>query len=349
MRKTLLLAFFALLVTMIQAQPILNQSAVGAIGSTFYLGVQDTFPNGFSIGSAGANQSWDMGNLLVNGFDTISFVSPSTSPYAASFPTANMAINQASLDGTAFLQVSGGGLDLLGLAADLLGTGSPIVVQQTPPSRIAQFPFTYQNTFTNTTIIDETVDASSFGIAFVDSARIKKIQERNLEADGYGMLVLPAGSNANVLRVKEINLQTDSIFIHTFLGWSLFQDSVYTDSTFTWWNTTKGYYLAQATYIGGTISAIRYQDPVIVGAPEPTGIAFQVYPNPASDRLFIDTDGKTYDLRISDLQGRVIAQQKLHGTHAEVAVGELQRGFYLYAIIDKNGFAKQSGKVLLTR
>ncbi len=349
MKKTLLLATFALLITVLRAQPVLDQTAVGSIGSTFYLGVQDTFAPGFTIGNAGPNQTWDMSTLWVNGTDTVRFVDPAATANAADFPTANLGIDQASLGGTAYLLSSPTGLDLQGLVGDLLGTGDPLVIHQVPASRIAQFPFTYQNTFSNTSTIDVTVDASSFGIAFVDSARIKRISMRNLTSDGYGTLILPAGTNTNVLRVKEINDQNDSLWIHSFLGWSLFQDTVYTDSTFTWWNNTKGYYLAQAIYIGGVLNNLDYQDPVIVGRPEPIALAFQVYPNPAQDRLFIDTDGKAYSMQISDLQGRIVSTQRILGPHAELGVGQLQRGYYLYTLLDKNGMPKQSGKLLLTQ
>jgi Secretion system C-terminal sorting domain len=349
MRKILLLAVFALFGALLQAQPVLDQTAVGTIGSIYYLGIQDTFSPGFSIGSAGANQTWILDTLRVDGFDTISFVSPSSSSYASNFPTANLAIEQASLaGGVAFLTSSPAGLDLQGVVADLLGTGTPIVVHQTPASRVAQFPFTYLNTFQNTTTVDVTIDASGLGVPFVDSARTKRIQDRNLMADGYGSLALPGATFTNVLRVKEIVLETDSVWIHSFLGWSLFQDSVYTDSTFTWWNTSKGYYLATASYIGGQLNTIRYQDPVVVGIPRPTAISYNVYPNPVHDRLYIDTDGKVSALRITDLQGREVARHRLTELHTSLAVGDLPAGCYLYALLDKNGLPKQQGKIILS-
>lgn len=350
MRKSLLLAAWVMIAVGVQAQPVLTQAAVGAVGTSYYLGIQDTFSPGFSLGNAGPNQNWDMASLLVNGLDTIHFVAPSSTTYGADFPTANLAIQQSSLNGGyAYLLSSASSLDLLGIAADVLGMGQPVILHQNPATPIASFPFTYLSSFNGTSTIDVTVDATSFGIPFVDSARYKNIQVRDLLADGYGNLTLPAAPYTNVLRVKEINNQTDSIWIHTFLGWSLYQDSVYTDSTFTWWNNSKGYYLAQATYEGGELRSIRYEDPVIVGRPEPTANAFQVYPNPAQDRLFVNTDGKVQSIRISDLQGRVVWQQKLIGAHAELPVSQLQRGYYIYTLLDKNGQPKQSGKLLLNQ
>lgn len=348
MKKTLLLSVLALLGAWLQAQPVLDQTAVGAIGSVYYLGVQDTFSPGFSIGSAGANQTWNLDTLLVNGLDTISFVSPSSSSYAGDFPTSNLAITQASLNGgIAFLESSPSGLDILGLAADLLNTGSPIVFHQNPPSRVAQFPFTYGNSFQNTTEVDITIDASSFGIPLVDSARTRRIQDRFLTADGYGSLSLPSANYTSVLRVKDITTETDSVWIHTFFGWQLYQDSVYTDSTFTWWNGSKGYYLAQASYIGGQLNSIRYQDPVVVGMNEPLERGYLVYPNPAHDLLQIETDGKVSELKIIDLQGKIIARYAIGGAHAQYNIQQLPVGYYLYELSDKNGLPKQRGKLLI--
>lgn len=350
MRKILLSACFALAATWAAAQPVLTQAAVGAVGTTFYLGVQDTFPTMPNLGSPGPNQNWNFGSLLVNGTDTIWFVDPNTSTYAANFPGANLAVKQASLGGgVAFFESTASYFDLLGLAGDILNTGSPIVVHQTPPSRFAQFPFTYQNTFSNTTVIDVRIDASSFGIPFVDSARYKNIQARDNVADAYGTLTLPSGTFSNVLRVKEINAQKDSIWIHSLLGWNLYSDSAYTDSTFTWWDNSKGYYLAQAAYIGGALNDIRYEDPIILGAADPRSNAFKLYPNPANDRLFVETDGKTYGLRITDLLGRVIMEERVAGLHSEVYVGSLQRGCYVYSMLDKQGRVLQSGKLQLAR
>jgi hypothetical protein len=348
MRKTLLFAFIAMLASFVEAQPILDQTAVGQVGSTFYLGIQDTFAPGFSLGNAGANQTWDFSALLVNDLDTVSFLDPSSTPYGNDFPNANLAVKQASLgDVMAYLVLSSAGLDLVGIAGDVLDMGQTFVLHQNPPARIAQFPFTYLDTYNNVTVIDTTVDASGFGIPLVDSARYKNIQDRDFLADGYGSLELPVGNFTGVLRVKEINHQKDSIWVHSFFGWALYQDSSYTDSTFTWWNGTKGYYLAQAEYEGGSLVSLRYEDPVIVGRPDPRSGAFAVHPNPSTDRVVFETDGKVYDLFIMDMQGRILVQEKLSSSQAEVNMSNLSKGFYMYTLIDQRGRTRITGRLSL--
>jgi hypothetical protein len=348
MRKLLLVAFFASLAIFGMAQPILDQTAVGQVGTTYYMGVQDTFTPGFSLGSAGASQAWDFSNLLVNDLDTVSFLDPTTTAYASDFPNSNLAVKQASLgDVMAYLVVSSGGLDLIGIAGDVLDMGQTFVLHQNPPARIAQFPFTYQDSYTNLTVIDTTVDASGFGIPLVDSARYKNVQDRDFLADGYGTLDLPVGNFTGVLRVREINHQTDSIWVHSFFGWALYQDSSYTDSTFTWWNGTKGYYLAQAEYEGGSLVSLRYQDPVITGRPDPSSLFATVHPNPSAGRVAFETDGKAYDLNIMDVQGRVLRQEKLNAKVTEVDLTSLGAGIYWYSMVDQRGRTRITGKLSL--
>ncbi len=332
------------------AQPVLDQSSIGSIGSVYQIGLTDTLFPASQVGSAGANQTWDFRTLVAGSFDTITYVSVASTGYASDFPTSDFAIQQASLNnGFGFMESDTSGLQLLGFVGDLLGTGTPIVAYQTPAMLVSQFPFTYNDAFSNTSTLDVSLDASGFGIPLVDSARFKNIQVRNLVADGYGTLELPTATYSNVLRIKEINTQTDSTWIHTFFGWQLFSDSLYTDSTFTWSDNTKGYLLAQASYIGGALSRVRHQDYVVVGRPEPIAAGYQVYPNPANDRLVVKTDGEVSDMRICDLQGRLVAQQRLTGMRSEVNVSALPEGCYIYSLHGEDGIARQSGKLLLSR
>lgn len=331
-------------------QPVLDQSGVGAVGSVYYIGIQDSIPPGVVIGSGGANQSWSLHFLVATSLDTISYVTPASTGHAADFPTSNLAIQQASLNnGFGFMDSNVGYLHLLGFSADLLGTGDPIVAHQNPALVVSQFPFTYLDTYTDTSTIDVTLDASGFGIPLVDSARYKNIQWRDVLADGYGTLELPTSMKSNVLRIREINTQTDSIWIHTFFGWQLYSDSVYTDSTFTWSDNSSGYLLAQAEYSGGMLDNIRSQDFVLVGRSEPVTTQFQVYPNPATERIVVKGNGQISEMRITDLQGRLVAVQNITGAQTEFSVAGLPRGCYLYTLLGGERLAVQSGKLLLTR
>lgn len=328
------------------AQPVLTQASVGAIGTTYYMGVADSFPGGIDEGSAGANITWDFTSLGVSDFDTVWFLSPAGTPFVGNFPTANLAIKQASLNGGyAYMESTASYLDIVGVAGDILGSGSPIVAPQVPPSRVAAFPTTYGNTFSGVTKFDVRIDASGFGIPFVDSARYKNIQDRDLVADAYGTIRIPDGTYSNTLRIKEVNHQIDSIWIHSgFTGWTLFQDSSYTDSTFTWWDETKGYFILQLDYIGGVVDQVTYQDPLVVASKEPIVKAFQIFPNPANQFVMITSNAAEGNMQVFDLTGKMLAEQKLNIGSNQLPTADFPEGQYLYRILDKRMKPIQSGK-----
>lgn len=351
MKKALLFSLLAFAGLCGMAQPVLDHNGVGIDGDVFYLGIQDTMIPANIMGSSGSSQTWDMTQLQVTGgFDTLTFLNAASTAYAADFPTSTIAVQQSSLNnGLGYLEVTTSSMDVLGFAADILNTGSPIVAHQTPPLRAAQFPFAYLDNFANTSTLDVTLDASGFGIPFVDSARFKNIQVRDLTADAWGTLNLPNANYTDVMRIKEINSQIDSTWIHSFFtGWQLYSDSAYTDSTFTWSDNSKGYFLAQASYVGGVLDNVRFQDYVLVNIPEPYTGGCQLHPNPASDRVKIKSNGYIESVAaivVSDLQGREVLTQPVYGEATVISVGTLPRGYYIYRLKDQNGLTLQSGRL----
>lgn len=354
MRKISTAIFFVLLClsgTWAWAQPTLTQASVGSIGSTYYMGVLDTFVQPINEGPSGANRSWDFASIGFTDFDTLWFENPAGTPYATSFSGSNLAIRQASLQGGyAYMNSTSAFLDLLGVAGDILGTGSPVVVQQNPALRIAAFPTTYGNSFNGGSVIDERIDASSFGIPFVDSARFKNVQDRMVLADAWGTINIPDASYPNALRVKQVISQWDSIWIHSaFTGWTLFQDSSYTDSTFTWWDETKGYFLLELEYAGPDVAQITYQDPLVVGRPELRTDLLRMYPNPASTTLRLEGLKEAGTFSIFDVQGKLLKEMQLSPGQHELSVGDLANGQYFVRFLSRQGKQLQMEKLSIQR
>ena len=101
MKHFFTLLFFILLAGLIRvsAQPTLtaanSQPQAGDI-----IGSQYAYTTGVTIGSTGANQVWDYSGLTDSAaISVIHFMSPSGTPYAATFPAANLA-PQAVATGT---------------------------------------------------------------------------------------------------------------------------------------------------------------------------------------------------------------------------------------------------------
>src|SRR2546423_488849 len=75
-----------------QAQPVLTATGINpVIGNTY----TSNSTNFVAAGSAGANQTWDLTSMVSASTTTSTAVSPSTTPYAASFPTATVAYNSS--------------------------------------------------------------------------------------------------------------------------------------------------------------------------------------------------------------------------------------------------------------
>ncbi|MEM0998818.1 MAG: T9SS type A sorting domain-containing protein [Bacteroidota bacterium] len=351
MRTGLLLFLLLLSAGVLRAQPTLTQSDIGPVGSSFTLGVDNDFAPGFNLGPSGANVAWDFSGLNVNGYDTIEFIDPATTPFSTDFPNSNLTIVQSSLPGGyAYMESTPNFLQLVGVAGDPFGFNQTFVVDQDPALRVANFPFTYQDQFLDTTELDITIDASILNIPLADSARYQQIQHRDIVGDAWGELVLWSGPFPNALRTKEVVTSYDSVWIKTFGFWTLIQDSSYTDSTFTWWDNTKGYYLAEAVYEGPDLDRISYQDPnpVALAPAIPTDV--KVYPNPASDRLIVEQGQRLHEsLELLDLQGRILRQMPLSGYRNDLDLSGLAPGLYLYRLKGTDGVRTRGGKLTVIR
>ena len=96
-------------------------------------------------------------------------------------------------------------------------------------------------------------------------------------------------------------------------------------------------------------SCMIYQDSVLVSIVEPTVPDIQIYPNPVSDYLMIETDlSNEYNATIFDVNGRRIIQRKLKNTTNRLSLGEIPTGIYFIEIKDSN-YKKLSIKKLIKR
>lgn len=86
-----------------------------------------------------------------------------------------------------------------------------------------------------------------------------------------------------------------------------------------------------------------HQGNVFVAGIEPApDFAFNVYPNPAADIVYINTD-QTLDLVITDISGRVIAEYNIAAGTFELNVTEYSRGTYNLS------FTSSSGQMMSSR
>jgi hypothetical protein len=347
MRKFTFLVALMMGMAPVFGQITLTQADIGAIGSEYYMGIDTNLGTSFSLGSAGPNVTWDYTMLDGDIPDTVRFLDPASTPYGADFPSATMSIFQVSLDGYAYLESTSSALSILGLAGDPAGLGQTFVITQSDPEQVISFPFTYGDVLEDTSAFSITIPFTQ--IQGVDSIRLTSNVERNLEADAWGTLQL-YGGNYNSLRIKEVRNTNNLIEAHSFLGWLPFQDTTTIDSSYSWWDNTKGYLLCQVSMSDGMPSTADFQDPNIVGAASPTNpMGLQLYPNPVRNELHISMHKpEPVSLQLMDIHGKVVFEKNLSGAHHQVDLPDLSAGMYLYRVLNKRQTPVHHGKLQVT-
>ncbi len=178
MKRNLLALLFAFSLNAV-AQPVIqNGNNIPAPGLTvpFSYGTPSS-----GIGSPGPNQTWNFSNVTFNALGGLTTINPATSPFAASFPTANYAY---SLGGAySYFSASSTKMEVLAYSITSPGSGNDY---SSNPRTVLKFPFNYN---------DSQVDTWQKAGGSTNNVTITY--------DGYGTLITPTATYTNVVRVKE--------------------------------------------------------------------------------------------------------------------------------------------------
>ena len=199
-KKFLYTLFIAAIVNFLAVASLHSQITIGnnhipVFGDQYK--IRDVDTTGVNPGNSGANQTWNFSgiNILTDSV-VFSWVDPSTTPYASSFPGAHIA--EGNQIGYWYYTNVGGDLSYIGSG---IGTApNTVITILTDPEIIFKVPFTYTNTYTDN--FSGTVNAA---ITMIRYGTITKT------ADAYGTIILPTGTYNNVLRLYSHEDVTDSI------------------------------------------------------------------------------------------------------------------------------------------
>lgn len=186
MTKTLLPLF--LLPLSAFAQPVLQFADLDLEGNIYHVHILSAL-NGANLITDGANASWDISAashiMIPSGTQ---FVAPSATPYAASYPTSNLA-QWVSMPGGleySYLVADAQGLHLLADGVDSTG-GNVFVDGKT----LLKFPFAFNESFTDTYVL----------------GGLGQNQTRTYSA--YGTLTTHVGTFTNVVKVTSASGNAD--------------------------------------------------------------------------------------------------------------------------------------------
>lgn len=339
-----------------QAQITVTSADVAPI-YTVLKEARDTTPTVLP-GGTGSNQTWNFSALANQGLDTLTFTLPQFTPYASTFPSSNLAIIRRSqgVDSYNYANLSSSSLDVVGSAADPFSTGNNIAIQLPNPETITVFPSTM-----NTSFNDQAGGTFQFyfgvdpGIGFtIDSVRVHTRIQKNAVVDAWGSCTTPLGTY-NVIRQNTMRTQWDTIDIYALGFW---QNEFITQEdsarTYTYWTNGLGFPVVELTddqNLGVITRATWTQS-----QPSQNGIAetvnagsVRLYPNPASDVLFIDTDNAAALVELYSADGRLAASETLTGIHNRIGTENLSAGLYVFQVKDRSGKVIERGKFNIGR
>jgi hypothetical protein len=284
------------------AQITIRSTDFPAVGSQFTTYSAAAVTN--SLGSAGPNQTWDWTSYDFSEGGPTELVSPASTGYAASFPTATLAYSIASdpVSGYAYGQNTGSALNSLGYAG--MADGQQMTVVFNPAAQMLPFPLTYQSSWS--TVIRFSRQVAGHTVSYVDSTLCV--------ADAWGTVRTPNG-DFPCLRIQE---HTYSKVIISPLPPTITEDYSYSfllndgfcgaDVTNAEGTGTPNFTLAN---ISATLSAAagigRTPAPVIHSL-----VVGQNYPNPFNSNTILPlelTAPGRVDILIFDATGRMVGTE----------------------------------------
>lgn len=318
-----------LAVTGLVAQPSIQQISMHAGDAVV---IDPDFPI-TEAGPGGANAVWDFSGSSFSGLEMVhTAMLPTSTPYAANYPDATMALHAEWFDGYeieiyAYMSFDGGYTDH---GEFLLFDGDEYPGVYTDPLLFFTLPLTTTSSGEDTYIsVDE----------YVGGSTITATGNHSWTVDGYGTLILPNATYTDVLRIHAVQQEDLSIdiggatipseasreewwWVKADIPFPLLIFSLETEDG----ETEPGSKAALISFTGAVgIIDLERQQPL------------RVHPNPARDVLHLGLQEQgPVSYRVLDALGREVLQGSTTGGHT-IDTANLQAGAYLVEIHGTKG------------
>lgn len=328
----------------LRAQITVTQADFAAIGDNVNQAT-DTLPVAAILpGAAGANQTWDF-SLLHNQKSTVyNFIDVSSTPFASSFPMANIA---AMVPGPfyTYLNSSSSSVQIWGFGGDILGDGTQHALVYNNSEKEIVFPCTYNTPINDTSKYDSKYyygHTIVYGGTpyLIDSVRQNEVNYITDSIDAWGTATTPDGSYP-VLRNNSLKHTIDSTWAHVQLYnlWVLYT------------KTSKN--VQSYGFIGNGIknvlvNIVYYPDSAAIQKVDwtrttPASINEQnfsdaviIYPNPTNNNLTIESPPQAV-IEITNIQGQLIKTLATTGNKTYIDVSALLGGVYIVEVKTEKG------------
>lgn len=279
----------------------------------------------FGPGDAGNDVTWDFSGLTADGSLSSSFIASSQAAGAAEFSSANLAVVDGNV--AMFYGVSQAALQSWGQYA------SADAYQIFNDAKdLLRFPVGYGQSYSD--------EYASLNRVSATAPEFTCQGVYNVEVDGMGTLITPAGTFNNVLRVKSIDT-FQNIGLPPTPGSN-------PNGTVTMYSFISadfpGVFLMQykVSELGGAPAVVSasYADAMAASAANritPEDIV--IYPNPATDFVTIRIRGYIQFVQVLDVYGRVVEHRVAQRNSRSIVINcnDLSAGTYFIKVVDVDG------------
>ncbi len=293
-----------------QGQIVINADDIAPTGVVAQQTIDENPDPSILEGGVG-NIDWDF-SLLADGVSsTFVFLEPIETPYAASFPTANLA---SEVDGNvyAYMIMDDQKIEIIGIEGELIYLGQAIQgkLEFTPGQSLIRFPATFGDNYTETITQFAQVPGSDVGFPQFDSVRLITTVDREVEIDAYGMMTTPAGTYETI-RSTETEITSNEAFVLSSGVWNLLPPTdPDTTINFNWWaiDNNNGFPVVQLELDPATgdrqVTWLK-EFSTSTNTNEAYSIEMEVYPNPGSAYLNVEfPEPFSGNFEIFDMQGK---------------------------------------------
>lgn len=357
MKKTTVLAgltfaFCSLsLLSKVSAQITIDQTDMPYTGLTVVTDSDGTSKP--SPGTLGGPQFWDFSTLQRQAAKTILFMAPSSTPYASTFTTANLADSTIGGNGYTFINSSSSAFNATGAEEIEIAAANSfqIEINLAPDFLQSNLPATLGN------VVPPTLSTGmeQFNITFsvvVTGERFYDSISYNDTVDAWGTMKMPNGYTYDVLRQKHNETDYENVFIDIFSSWSSYERFVVYKNQYDWYAKGIGYILTEMDMDSTTSNVKDIIWDTTAPAPVTTSVnrisnqnVTIVYPNPCTTSAKFLTSAKNAStVSIFDISGRMIDRVSMKNGIATYNTSAFSNGMYLYEINDLSGNVIDRGK-----
>jgi hypothetical protein len=297
----------------IYAQPVLNASDINPLN--FSNNVFFSNSSTVTVGSSGANVTWDFSTLQLTADGSSSSTSVLTAPFSSSFPTSNFFVNSifsgsSSSSDFGYYNLTGSKLEAIGGSSD-----TAITVSYVNPETIFVFPFTYN------TVVNDTYQTNLSA----------SVLNKSVTYDAYGTVITAFGTYNNVMRFKQIN---DGNVSYTWFKLNPYQEIIN----------------ASIDINGSIYFTVDQPTNNLAINQNPIKTQFSISPNPASENFTIKNEDfavKEMFLNVYDILGnQIIKDNKIDSNSKNINISDFANGLYFIIITDNNNAILYSNKII---